>query len=129
MGTFWNNWARAHRNARGIAMGLVLWVAVAVLGIAKCRDDQDPFTHREDVYVRLVDLRPEEGGSGAAAQQRATLMLPDSTTIQMTFPGQAGKLQPEPKVGDRVPIWIEHHKSGKRVFLFDMQRWQTQGPE
>ena len=128
MAKIWDSWARAHRNARGLAVALAIWLALAALWIMRCQANKDPFQHREDLYFRLVDLQPETAGDAEPLAWRATLLLPDSSTVYLPIPRPAQGLHPMPAVGDRIPVWVEVYESGKRIYGFDQERWRTRGP-
>lgn len=35
---------------------------------------------------------------------------------------------PLPKVGDGIPLRVEHYRSGKRAYSFDARQWALSGP-
>jgi hypothetical protein len=118
MGTFFDNWAWAHRNARAwgavIALtGLLLW--------ALWETRAERIEYRE-ISGKLLEITP-------SSQTRDTgiylgrVRLEGGQEIKLYLPPQ----QPHPQAGDRVPLIFERYDDGKVMYSFDNGRWLMDG--
>lgn len=117
-----NSWARAHRNARGLAAAIAIWAMLGIALVMKCQSDKDPFLHRSEAHGTVIQVIEEFHGENKQIRWYGIIQLPDSTTVQLRLP------IPPPDEGARVPIWAEHYESGRIVWGFDGRKWLIMGP-
>jgi hypothetical protein len=116
-------WARVHRNARAISAAVLIWAAVFFMWSVKCHAERDPVVDRvQERGMVLEVLGTDPVADGGLQLRPVVIQLADSTQIQLVVP------TPLPKAGDRVPLRVEVHRSGKRTYSFDAQEWLITGP-
>ncbi len=112
---FWDFWARAHRNARALAAAVVIFAAMAVMGIFQCGEASDPTVESLRETGLLVEIGA--GAGDALVMGRIVVATGDTVDLWLTAP--------YPESGEQVPLQVDVKRSGKRVYWFDTQRWLT----
>jgi len=116
----WNSWAVMHRNARAIGAALALLIAIVAMQLLRC----DPVVSLEHVSGLVLQVEAEglhPFGDGAP-QSRVLVVMPDSAKVRVMLP------PPVPKVGDSIPLVVEHYKKGNPLYSLDHQKWRMHGP-
>ncbi len=119
MGNFWDDWATAHRNWRAISilvmlLALVLWALVSKHDMSR----KPLYVEHEEAFVRevrKVDLRggTRSGGGSGLLFYVVRLELPDGSTFE------AGIRPPVPRVGESVPVIVEHYDDDEKHYRID----------
>lgn len=113
MGKFFDNWAWAHRNARA-------WYMVVVLTGLLAWTLWETSAERIEYHQISGDMLEVIGENSGIAMGR--VRLADGHEIKVYLP-----LQLPPKVGDRVPLIIEHYEDGRVMYAFDNASWIADG--
>ncbi len=129
MSNFWDNWATAYRNWRAI-IGAIVLLGVFIWALMLKQEFLSrkllSIRHEEAVVKRVVKLDLNKvpsrfGSSEGVTLYKGVLELPDGTELKLTL------VPPIPKVGDRVPLIVEHYDDGSRFYTIDREKWQIEG--
>ncbi len=129
MSRFWDSWATAYRNWRAaLAVLLLLPILIWALAVKDEMSSQQLLAvdHATAIVRKIVELDTSKlstkfGATGISVYQ-GYLELPDGNEIELTL------IPPIPKIGDRVPLIVEHYDDGKTYYRIDRDEWQLFGP-
>ena len=129
MSRFWDRWATSYRNTRAV-LAVVFLSPILIWVLAT---DQQLGTnrllaveHEKAIVTRIDQLDTSELHSKLGSDviiYQGYVELTDGSEIEL------GLIPPIPKVGDGVPILVEHYEDGKTYYRIDRQEWQMSGPK
>ncbi len=116
----WDSWAISYRNARGMAMALVMLIAILSMLSLRC----NPMVGRDSVLGLVLEVEAEglHPFNEGAPQARVLVATADSLQIRLFLP------PPVPRPGDFIPLTAEHYKKGNTMYFLDLQKWLIEGP-
>lgn len=107
-----SGYARWYR-ARGIALGFLFLIFIAAMGLLEIAERRDPVIGHESTSGRVL----------------RTVHSPESPNVWTTILAANGDTlsffvrEPGARPGDRVPLRVDVHRSGKRLCTFDREAW------
>jgi len=109
--------ATQHRNWRSIAIAVVFAGVLVWASYEFSTNELVEITYENATVVEVIPFGDDSN------LYKGELTLNDSTTIEVLLP------KPVPRVGDQLPLRIEHYEDGTHSYGVDVEKWQTEGSE
>ncbi len=125
MGNFWDNWARAHRNATAFFAVIALTLLFGRYAYIEVERRSQPPPIVETVTARVKEVKKFHSGKvptrfGEPDERvifKSLLVLPNGDEVEITF------FNTPPEVGEEVPLIVERYADGRRIYNVDRIKW------